>query len=262
MKGLNVTIIGCGWLGLPLGVALVNKGCHVFGSTKDVNKLSTLENKGIQSFLFDLETNAMIPSEIIAATDILILTLPPIQKQKIELYGERLVEICQQFDSIKEVVFTSSTGVYPQKDGDFTEDYVFFENEKQTSIFQAETALSKVLENKLTILRLAGLVGPNRHPIIQLQGRTGLTNPECPVNLVHQTDVISIIVHLIDCQKFGDVFNVVHPEHPDRKSYYTSIALKNELVPPEFEDATAIKRIINGQKIEEFCNFKFKTSIE
>jgi len=262
MKELNVTIIGCGWLGLPLGVALVNKGCHVFGSTKDVNKLSKLENKGIHSLLFDLETNAMIPSEITAATDILILTLPPIRKQQIQFYGEKLVEICKQFDSIKGVVFTSSTGVYPQKDGDFTEDYVFSEDEKKTSIFQAETALSEVLANKLTILRLAGLIGPNRHPIIQLQGRTGLKNPECPVNLVHQTDVISIIVHLIDCQKFGKVFNVVHPEHPDRKSYYTAIALKSELVPPEFEDTTAIKRIINGQKIEEFCNFKFKISIE
>ena len=119
-----------------------------------------------------------------------------------------------------------------------------------------------MLENKLTILRLAGLIGPNRHPITQLQGRTGLKNPECPVNIVHQTDVISIIVHLIDSQKFGNVFNVVHPEHPDRKSYYTAIARKNELVPPKFEDTTAIKRIINGQKIEEFCNFQFKTSIE
>ena len=62
--------------------------------------------------------------------------------------------------------------------------------------------------------------------------------------------------------KFGDVFNVVYPMHPNRKSYYTAIALKNELVPPEFEDATAIKRIINGQKIEEFCNFQLKISIE
>ena len=259
---MNVTIIGCGWLGFPLGITLMDKGHQVFGSTKDVNKLSTLENKGIHPFLFDLGSNPMIPSEITSATDILIVTLPPLQKQKIHFYGEKLVEICKQFTSVQGVIFTSSTGVYPQKDGDFNEDYVFSKDEKQSSLFQAETALRKELENKLTTVRLAGLIGPNRHPVLQLQGRTGLKNPECPVNLVHQTDVISIITLLIDRQKFGDVFNVVHPDLPKRKRKYTAMALKNELVPPEFDNTTGFRRTINGQKIEDFCDFQFKNSIE
>jgi len=33
-------------------------------------------------------------------------------------------------------------------------------------------------------------------------------------------------------------------------------------VPPEFDDKTVFRRTINGQKIEDFCDFKFKNSIE
>lgn len=262
MKTLNITIIGCGWLGLPLGIALVNKGHRVYGSCKSTNKLPKLENVGIHSFLFDLGTNTRIDPDITSTTNVLIVMLPPVRKDHIHFYGEGLVALCKQFPSVQGVIFTSSTGVYPQIDGNFDEGYTFKENERNSSLFQAETALRNELKAKLTILRLGGLVGPNRHPIFRLAGKLGLKNPECPVNLVHQKDVLTIIEQLIEHQKFGDIFNVVHPDHPSRKSYYTAMALRHKLVPPEFKDTNDIKRLINGQKIEHLLDFQAENPIE
>gem|GEM_PF-4555050 len=48
----TISIIGCGWLGLPLAEFLVQKGYLIKGSTTREEKLDQLKSKGIQPFLF------------------------------------------------------------------------------------------------------------------------------------------------------------------------------------------------------------------
>jgi 3-hydroxyisobutyrate dehydrogenase-like beta-hydroxyacid dehydrogenase len=50
----QISILGCGWLGLPLAKALLENGFAVKGSTTSQEKLSVLENSGIQPFLIAL----------------------------------------------------------------------------------------------------------------------------------------------------------------------------------------------------------------
>ncbi|WP_396187155.1 hypothetical protein [Flavobacterium sp.] len=53
----QISILGCGWLGLPLAKALLENGFAVKGSTTSQEKLSVLENSGIQPFIIALESN-------------------------------------------------------------------------------------------------------------------------------------------------------------------------------------------------------------
>ena len=46
----QISILGCGWLGLPLAKALLENSFLVNGSTTSIEKLSVLENSGIQGF--------------------------------------------------------------------------------------------------------------------------------------------------------------------------------------------------------------------
>ena len=55
----QISILGCGWLGLPLAKALLENGFLVKGSTTSVEKLSVLENSGIHPFLIALESNSV-----------------------------------------------------------------------------------------------------------------------------------------------------------------------------------------------------------
>ena len=50
----NISILGCGWLGVPLAKALLEKGFSVNGSTTSTEKISTLENAEISPFLIEL----------------------------------------------------------------------------------------------------------------------------------------------------------------------------------------------------------------
>jgi nucleoside-diphosphate-sugar epimerase len=51
---------------------------------------------------------------------------------------------------------------------------------------------------KTTILRFGGLIGEDRNPIRFLAGRENLENPDAPINLIHQTDCIGIILRIIE----------------------------------------------------------------
>ena len=51
---MRISILGCGWLGLPLGKYLLQKGHLIKGSTTDKDKMETLKASGIQPFLLVL----------------------------------------------------------------------------------------------------------------------------------------------------------------------------------------------------------------
>ena len=79
----QISILGCGWLGLPLAKSLIEKGFSVNGSTTSVEKIAVLENAGIHSFLVSLsavevsnETKISIEN-FLQNSDVLIIDIPP-----------------------------------------------------------------------------------------------------------------------------------------------------------------------------------------
>ena len=50
----EISILGCGWLGLPLGEHLVREGQAVRGSTTTPARLSELAARDIEPFRIDL----------------------------------------------------------------------------------------------------------------------------------------------------------------------------------------------------------------
>ena len=75
----QISILGCGWLGLPLAKKLINNGNSVKGSTTSENKLSTLEEAGINPFLIHVESDAILGNTdtFLAESKILIIDIPP-----------------------------------------------------------------------------------------------------------------------------------------------------------------------------------------
>ena len=53
----QISILGCGWLGLPLAEHLIEKGFSVKGSTTSPNRVGELESKEIEAFIIELSPN-------------------------------------------------------------------------------------------------------------------------------------------------------------------------------------------------------------
>ncbi|WP_258929290.1 hypothetical protein [Flavobacterium davisii] len=45
MKRQKISLLGCGWLGLPLAESLIKKGYEIKGSTTNLDKIPLLKQK-------------------------------------------------------------------------------------------------------------------------------------------------------------------------------------------------------------------------
>ena len=268
----QISILGCGWLGLPLAKKLIEKGYSVNGSTTSETKLSILENAGIHPFLVALESESVSESinDFLSESEILIIDIPPKLRGNNALTAdasrkvfvekiETLIPFIER-STIKKVLFVSSTSVYGDVNEIITEEAIPNpETESGKQLLLSETILQNNQNFETTILRFGGLIGEDRHPVTSLSGKENLANAAAPVNLIHQNDCIEIIENIIDQSKWKEVFNAVAPFHPSREEYYTQKAKQKNLVLPKFtsEKSNMIK-IVSSEKIETILNYKFR----
>ncbi|TPG36368.1 NAD(P)H-binding protein [Flavobacterium pectinovorum] len=266
----QISILGCGWLGLPLAKSLIAKKRYsVNGSTTSENKLSILENAGINPFLVKLESESVSKNinSFLAKSEILIIDIPPkLRGNNDDSSRKGFVEKIQNLipfiekSTIKKVLFVSSTAVYGNENELITEDTIPNpETESGKQLLLTEAILLKNKNFETTILRFGGLIGEDRHPVKFLAGKENLENPDAPINLIHQNDCITIIEEIINQSKWNEVFNAVAPFHPSRQEYYTQEAKERNLVLPKFSSKKSnIKKTISSAKIENMLSFQFK----
>lgn len=234
----TISIIGCGWLGLPLGAYLSEKNYLVKGSTTHVDKLAILEENGIEPFL--LKLNPQLKCEYVdnfLDSDILIINIPPrISVQKTDAHVEQIANLIAAVKKspIKKIIYISSTSVYPELNREVVEEDVATpENSASPTMVKAENLLKNFAAD-VTILRSAGLMGYDRIPAKYFAGWKGLTTGNIPVNYIHRDDVIRIIETVIEKEIWGDTFNIVSPIHPIRKEIYTRNCEELGFEMPEF----------------------------
>lgn len=256
MKQNLCAIIGTGWLGLPLGEKLTQEGNRVIAATRKPEKFQEIEDKGMRPFLIDFSSpnvKLYLQDEIDSITH-LYFTIPP---TGFEDYAQSLLSIAQQFPNLKKVVFASSTGVYQEIDAWVNENSDVNEHHP---VFKAEQALSGFLGDKLIVLRLSGLIGPNRHPAKYFLNKRILENGNVPVNLIQLEDILSAFSIVSDDSIKGEIFNLSWPEHPSKSDYYSLAAkeLYNENI--QFSN-NGVGKVIDGSKIVENTNFCYNKSI-
>jgi nucleoside-diphosphate-sugar epimerase len=256
---MKMSILGCGWLGLPLAERFLKEGHSVKGSVTSPEKKELLQSKGISTFIIDLnDISGGVVADFLHDSEILIIAIPPKVKQNSGLsYPEKLQALLPFIvkAGITKVLFTSSTSVYADAPDIpvITEQTVPNpDTESGKQVLAAERVLQASTDFETTILRLGGLIGGERHPVYHLAGRTGLANPYAPVNLADRDMIIALILKIVNTAIFGKVFLVVNQEHPSRKDYYTAEAKKRGLPLPEFSDnGTNVGKLVEGSFLFE-----------
>ena len=275
----KISILGCGWLGLPLAKSLLSKGYEVKGSTTSESKLDVLKNAGISPFQIQLEEHQIIGNieDFLKETDVLVIDIPPGLRREVATSNgmtfvnkvKTLIPFIEN-SGIKKVIFVSSTSVYGDsfpivEITEETNPNPDTESGKQLVI--AETLLQSNLNFKTTVIRFGGLLGDDRHPIKFLAGRTNVENPEAPVNMIQREDCIGIIEKTLDLAQndnweWNQTFNAVAPQHPTRKAYYHKKAEIFNLPLPTFaEDSESKGKIISSKKVETILGYSFQKEI-
>lgn len=261
---MKISVLGCGWLGLPLACELLNNSDLVNGSTRDPDKIGRIKEHGINPFLLELSPEMICENaKEFFDTEILILNIPPERRDDIvDFHPRQIQSIIDAVNScpIKNIIFTSSTSVYPELNREVAEDETA-EPQKNSgrALKIAEDMLLGEPGFKTTVLRLAGLVGYDRNPRNFLKKRRVIHKINSPVNLVHRDDCIGVIMEIINRGIWGEVYNVCCDKHPRRIDFYKS---EGEKAGIEIEDPgekeTADYKLVSNKKLKDSLKYSFK----
>ena len=284
-------IIGLGWLGGPLALYFKSAGHTVAGTTRNAEKANLLESKGIHTVLFDLYENNIsdLPHALFEDAYVVINIPPGRTNFEPTLFIERIQHIFNYAHqhSAMHICFISSTSVFGELEGQVTNNSPLTPN---TASGSAHVELELYLKDlasaydvavgadirrnvlSCSVLRLAGLVGKDRHPINTLSQKSNIALGKNPVNLVHQEDVIQVISAVLRCSqdkenKKGSAMATSSPfennfyaanfcsvEHPSREQYYTWCAKQKGMRLPEF--SPDIRETANGKWIDAESTIK------
>lgn len=261
----TISIAGCGWLGLPLGERLVADGHTVKGATTTKEKIPRLAQAGIAPYRFTVtKTGIEGTTGDFFSCDTLFINIPPRRTAEItSLYPAQVALLLDRTPATTNVVFASSTSVYPTTNGVVTESLTHPpEKASGRALLAAEQRVQERFPNA-TIIRFAGLIGPDRHPGRFLAGKTGLSGGGAPVNLIHRDDCIAIVRQIMAAGPWGTVLNACADEHPSKASYYARAAQEMGLDPPQFADRDArdFKQVSN-EKLKKLLNYTFLRRID
>lgn len=257
----QISILGCGWLGLPLGEHLAAGGFAVNGSITGPAKFRQLMAAGINPYVVKLPDDVYYLPRFLEGSDVLIIDIPPkLRGANSENFIDKIQQLIPFIEEsgIQKVIFVSSTSVYTDDNSTVTEETIPRpQTESGRQLLESEKLLQQNPNFKTTVIRFGGLIGEDRHPVYSLSGKTGLENPEAPVNLIHQQDCIGIISTVINKDIWGKTFNAVTPYHPSRQEYYSNKARQLDLILPQFNTYASTGKVISSDKLMEILEYTF-----
>lgn len=233
MKELG--IIGAGWLGKAFALA--------FSETHSVSlsqNRSPVALANVNTVLYSYPS--ALPIKF--GQQAFIICLPPSVLQNANMFKQFL----KSLPHTAQVLYTSSTGIYEGCQGFVTElNEIAGITERVQLLLDLEQSLLSVFPDAC-ILRLAGLVGPDRNPKNFFQRQSVIPSAEDAINLVHQQDVVRFCQMAME-KKWRGVFNVVAPHHPSKGYFYSS--LKKDLNIATAKTPKENARIVGSARTEQ-----------
>lgn len=249
-----------GWLGLQLGNRLKKEGFEVYGTVSSLEKKVHLEKEFPKLEVFQLnqiEKNNFKNAAFLIA-DFVFLTIPPSASDQYVAQMQHLVAKVIEANSKVKILYTSSSSVYGEDEREVNEvASINPQSSNAQKIVAVENFIRENLDENQVILRLAGLVGPNRHPVNYLIDRKNVKGQNKQVNLVHSEDIVNIVMKICKGEYPLGIYNICSPEHPTKSDYYTEFAKRINKNPPEFNKFDNDKgKVLICSRLEDL-NYEF-----
>jgi nucleoside-diphosphate-sugar epimerase len=275
---VRVLIVGCGYIGLPLGAELVRLGHDVCGVTRSDRNHAALQAASIQPFIADVAQRTdfdKLPPPFDWVVNTVSSSKGGVEEYKqVYLQGTRHLIDWLSTAPPKKFVYTSSTSVYGQTDGSQVKESSPAEPAGETSQVLATTEkllLDAAHGKKLpaVILRVAGIYGPERgHLFLQyLKDEARIPGRgERLLNMIHRADVVGCIIAALKNGQAGEVYNAVDDEPVPQIHFFRWLSetlgknmppFGDEPAPAGRKRAVTHKKVLN-RKLKAELGYQFK----
>ncbi|MBA3832967.1 MAG: NAD-dependent epimerase/dehydratase family protein [Chthoniobacterales bacterium] len=241
----RVLIAGCGYVGAATADLFHGDGWEVEGWTYSPESAQSLMAKPYAVRAVDISDREAVTR---AATkfDVVIHCASsggggPEDYRRVYLEGARIL---LQTLRPHRFIFTSSTSVYAQKEGEWVDEESAAEPMHETGRILRETE-ELVRQNGGTSARLAGIYGPGRSALLRkfLSGKAAIEgNGERFLNQVHRDDVARALLHLLALPNGSQIVNVTDDQPLTQRACYEWLAAKLNRPLPEIVAGTGERK--------------------
>jgi nucleoside-diphosphate-sugar epimerase len=232
---MRVLIVGCGYVGVPLGAELFRLGHEVFGLRKNQAAENELKAAGIQPLFGDVtkpDELKNLPREFDWVVNCVAAGGDAENYREIYLNGTKNLIEWLAPNPPKKFVYTSSTSVYAQNDGSQVKESSPTEPAAETSKILVETEkvlLDAAAKKKIpaVILRVAGIYGPDRgHWFRQFLKDTAHIEGDGArfLNMIHRDDLVGCIVAALKSGRAGEIYNAADDEPVSQLHFFQWLA--------------------------------------
>jgi nucleoside-diphosphate-sugar epimerase len=269
---MRVLIVGCGYVGVPLGTELGRLGHEVFGLRRNVTAENELKAAGIQRLIGDVtkpETLAKLPREFDWVVNCIAAGGDAENYRAVYLQGTRnLIEWLSAVPP-KKFVYTSSTSVYAQNDGSQVKESSVAEPISETSkiLLETEKSLLDAASSKkfpAVILRVAGIYGPDRgHWFKQfLKSEATMAGDGARfLNMIHRDDLVGGIIAALKSGRAGEIYNAVDDEPVSQRNFFEWLAGTLGKYPPPSVPENSVEDRKRGVTNKRVSNRRLKMEL-
>lgn len=217
----RVAILGCGYIGIELGRQLTEAGHEVVGVRRSESGCEAIENAGFEAYQADLTESEDVDE--LPAADWLVFAASSGGRDAEaarQIYVEALEGVIDSYGSRESrpdrLVYTSSTGVYGDHDGEWVDEQTPLEptTDKTRVLVEAERiARERSAEYGIdgTVARFSGLYGPDRYRLERyIEGPV----TEGYLNMVHREDAAGAVASLLTADRARDEAVLVTDDEP------------------------------------------------
>ncbi|USD40180.1 NAD(P)H-binding protein [Vibrio sp. SCSIO 43135] len=266
----TITVVGAGWLGLPLCENLALKGHTVYASRTTEEGKNELSSKGLHAFVSNLNepaSNGLSSILLSQQSEIVVGSFPPgFRKGNSTGYIDSWRNLIAQVrkSNAKKLIMISSTTVYPNLAEDMSEDaaslalaeqYDHFSDNARTMLQAEQLLIDSGLD--YVILRCSGLIGPNRNPA-RFASKLKQISRSAPANMLHLQDAVDIATFAIE-NASNTILNATTPNCLSKSEFYPLAIEKaklDDIVLPPIVDIPD-KRILCNKLIALGYQFTF-----
>ncbi|MFV0255873.1 NAD-dependent epimerase/dehydratase family protein [Candidatus Liberibacter solanacearum] len=234
---MHLMIFGSGYAGQFIADVALKIGIHTSGTTRSESNLQTLKKKGISAFLFaNQKINNTLQKKLYSITHVVQCIKPEFESDPCILsMGEELYKF---IPNIKWIGYLSSTSVYGNRAGQWVDEQTPIHPISYTATqrFEVEKkwiSIAKKLDIKVAILRLSGIYGPKRNPLITIKQKNAvrLIKKDQVFNRIRVEDIAQCVIFLMK-NNLGGIFNVSDDEPSPPQNVIIEAASLMKVNPP------------------------------
>jgi len=218
---VRVAILGCGYVGLELGRQLTEAGHDVVGVRRSDDGLTAIRDAGFDAVRADVTDMASLSA--VPDVDWLVYAASAggrgVEAAR-AAYVDGLRTVAETFGTRgsppDRLVYTSSTGVYGDHDGDWVDESTTPDpaTDRQRVLLEAEWVALESGPIDGTVVRFGGLYGPERYRLeYYLDGPV----TEGYLNSIHRNDAAGVVAHLLQTDRARDEVVLAVDDEPVSK---------------------------------------------